>query len=462
MKGKSAMKRRYEERIQNWIDNSHKALLIYGARQVGKTYLIREMLRRNHIPYFEVNFQERTDILNALSTLSSSEDILTRLELYSDLPLKEKESVIFLDEVQLYPEIITKIKFLVDDGRYRFILSGSNLGVELKGIKSIPIGYVDMFQMYPMTFFEFADALGTGESVLNHVKECFNALKPVDEIVHRKLQNLFYYYLICGGMPSAVREFINTRNLRAVRIEQQNIIRQYKADFVRYESDDKKLRIISIFDSIPAQLNQQNRKFIFTQLDKELKFNRYENSFLWLKDAAVAIPVYIAHQPKPPLILSKATNQFKLFMGDVGLLTSCYPDYVSRSLLGMNTGKEINNGALFENYVAQELVSTGTTPYYFKSKGIGEVDFLVEYDGGIVPLEVKTGKDYRSHRALDKLRASTEYSIDKSYILSMSNVEADERCIYMPIYMAGLFDGGRFEDIIIDYDGLQGVTGTGQ
>ena len=183
-----------------------------------------------------------------------------------------------------------------------------------------------------------------------------------------------------GGMPSVVNEFIGTRNLRIVREEQQNIIRQYKADFVKYENDDKKLRIISIFDSIPAQLNQQNRRFIFTQLDKELKFNRYENSFLWLKDAAVAIPIYTVDQPKPPLILSKSTNQFKLFMGDVGLLTSCYPDYVSKALLDMSPDHEINNGALFENYIAQELSSCGITPYYFKSKSIGEIDFLIEYD----------------------------------------------------------------------------------
>ena len=220
-------------------------------------------------------------------------------------------------------------------------------------------------------------------------------------------------------------------------------------------NDDKKLCIISIFDSIPAQLNPQNRRFIFTQLDKELKFNRFENSFLWLKDATVAIPIYTVDQPKPPLILSKSTNQFKLFMGDVGLLTSCYPDYVSKALLDMNPDHETNNGALFENYIAQELSSCEITPYYFKSKGIGEIDFLIEYDNRIVPLEIKSGKEYKKHKALDNLLNSKEYSIDRGYILSLSNIETDDRCIYIPAYMTCLFSHRQPEDMIIDLDFLE-------
>lgn len=444
------MKRQYENKIQNWINNSKKALLIYGTRQVGKTYLIREMLKRNSISYFEINFQEREDILKAIKDLNNAEDISMRLALYSDEPLIEKESVIFLDEVQLYPEIITKIKFLVDEGKYRYILSGSNLGVELKGIKSIPIGYIDMFKMYPMNYLEFVEAIGINQNTIDYLKECFDKLEPVDEIIHKRMLNASYYYLICGGMPSVVDTFVITRNLREVRDEQQNIIRQYKADFIKYENVDKKLKIISIYDSIPAQLNQQNRRFIFTQLDKELKFDRYENSFLWLKDAAVAIPIYIAKKPKAPLILSKSKNQFKLFMSDVGLLTSSYPDYISKELLNMNPEYEINNGALFENFIAQELVSMNIQPYYFKSKNIGEIDFLIEYDNQVIPLEIKSGKDYKIHKALDNLLNTREYSIKKAYILSPSNIEIDDKNIYLPIYMTGLFNNRIDEDIIIN------------
>lgn len=408
------------------------------------------MLKRNSISYFEINFQEREDILKAIKDLNNAEDISMRLALYSDEPLIEKESVIFLDEVQLYPEIITKIKFLVDEGKYRYILSGSNLGVELKGIKSIPIGYIDMFKMYTMNYLEFVEAIGINQNTIDYLKECFDKLEPVDEIIHKRMLNAFYYYLICGGMPSVVDTFVKTRNLREVRDEQQNIIKQYKADFIKYENVDKKLKIISIYDSIPAQLNQQNRRFIFTQLDKELKFDRYENSFLWLKDAAVAIPIYIAKKPKAPLILSKSKNQFKLFMSDVGLLTSSYPDYISKELLNMNPEYEINNGALFENFIAQELVSMNIQPYYFKCKNIGEIDFLIEYDNQVIPLEIKSGKDYKIHKALDNLLNTREYSIKKAYILSPSNIEIDDKNIYLPIYMTGLFNNRIDEDIIIN------------
>lgn len=446
------MKRQYEEKIQNWIDNSKKALLIHGARQVGKTYLIREMLKKNSIPYFEVNFQEREDILNNIKSLTIAEEISTKLALYSNIPLIEKKSVIFLDEIQLYPEIVTKIKFLVDEGKYRYILSGSNLGVELKGIKSIPVGYVDMFQMFPMSYFEFIDTIGINENTISYLKECFDKLEPVDEIIHKRMLNAFYYYLICGGMPSVVDTFVKTRNLRETRNEQQNIVRQYKADFIKYENDDKKLKIISIYDSIPSQLNQQNRRFVFTQLDKELKFDRYENSFLWLKDAAVAIPIYIAKEVKSPLVLSKSTNQFKLFMSDVGLLTSCYPDNVSKELLDMNQKNEFNIVALFENFIAQELISMNTQPYYFKNKNIGEIDFLIEHDSRVIPLEIKSGKDYKIHKALDNLLNSSSYRLDKAYIFSTSNVEVDNKNIYLPIYMVEMLKKTTEEDIIINLD----------
>ncbi|MCQ2507404.1 MAG: AAA family ATPase [Dorea sp.] len=446
------MFRIYEEKIENWINESKKALLIYGARQVGKTYLVRKMLEKANISYFEVNFQEREDILQALKNLDTAEDLSMRLALYSKQTLVEGESVIFFDEIQLYPEIVTKIKFLVDEGKYRYILSGSNLGVELKGIKSIPVGYVEMFQMYPMNLFEFSRALGVTNTVFEHLEECFAECKPVDEVVHSRMINIFYYYLICGGMPSVVSTFIKSRNLRIVRTEQENIIRQYKADFVKYEADDKKLRIISIYDSIPSQLNQQNRRFIYTQLNKELKFERYENSFLWLKDAAVAIPVYIAEEPKSPLILSKSKNQFKLFMGDVGLLTSCYSDEVSEELLSLNPDQNINNGALFENFIAQELSAIEMNPYYYKSKRIGEIDFLIEWEGKVVPLEIKSGKGYKKHKALDNLMGTDEFKIEKGYVLSLENVEVTDSCIYVPIYFIGLFRKKQRKDIIINWD----------
>ena len=430
------MYRKYEERIQNWIDNSKKSLLIYGARQVGKTYLIREMLKRNNITYCEYNLLEREDILEMLKKSTDAADTMNRLALYSDVSLEIGRSVIFLDEIQEYPDIVTKIKFLTDNGMYRLILSGANLGVELKGIKSMPVGYIDMFQMYPLDFSEFAKAIGITDEVLDHMAECYRKQASVDELVHKKLMQAFYYYLITGGMPAVINAYNDTHSLEYVNREQVNIINQYKADFIKYETLDKRLKIIAIYDNIPAQLNKQNRKFRFTMLNKELKFDRYEDSFLWLKDAGAAIPVYITDTSGSPLEISKETNVFKLFLSDVGLLTSCYPLSVKRDLLEMNPEREINNGAVFENFVAQEIVANTILPYYYKKDKIGEVDYLIERYDGVIPIEVKSGSDYKKHTALNNLLKHNNFK--NIYVLSCNNVEKENGITYLPIYMTGL------------------------
>lgn len=444
------MYRVYEKRIQNWIETGKKALLIYGARQVGKTWLIREMLKRNNISFCEYNLIERTDVLSFLETASEASEIAERLALYSDVPLREKESIVFLDEIQKYPDIVTKIKFLVDEGRFRYILSGSNLGVELKGIRSVPVGYMEEWQMMPMNYEEFALASGVSAAALSHMQECFRMRKAVDEIVHQKLIRSFYYYLVTGGMPAVVNVLNESHSLERIDTEQKNIINQYKADFTRYELENRKLKVRAVYDNIPAQLDKQNRKFTFTMLDKELKFDRYEESFLWLKDAAVAIPSYIVSEPKSPLQISRETNVFKLFMSDVGLLTSCFPMSTKRELLEMNPERELNNGALFENFVAQEICAYGCLPYYFKKKSIGEVDFIIERESEVCLIEVKSGSGYKKHAALNNMME--RFALDHAYVLSLNNLENEGKITYLPIYMIGLLcrgeDGKNVGDII--------------
>jgi predicted AAA+ superfamily ATPase len=430
------MYRFIEQKIQNWIDHSKKALLIDGARQVGKTYIIREMLSRNHIPYFEINFIERPDILEKLQAIHDNQELVPLLRLLSPLSLKDKKSVIFFDEIQKYPEIVTKIKFLTDEGTYRYALSGSLLGVELKGITSIPVGYVDSMRLFPMSLFEFALALGVKKETLDYIRQCYEKEQEVDSIIHEKMVGVFYYYLITGGMPSAVEAFIAKQDLYEVDKEQKAIVSQYKADFIQYETDDKKLKIISVYDAIPSQLNKTNPKFIFTYLNKELKFDRYENSFLWLKDAGVAIPVYIASDCKAPLANSKEKNSFKLFLSDVGLLTSCYPFAVRKEVLEKNESQLVNLGSLFENFIAEELIANGLPPYYYRSKTVGEVDFLIEKDGEVLPLEIKSGTDYKKHKALNNLMAQAK--LKEGVIISPFNLERDGKNLYLPIYMTEL------------------------
>ena len=430
------MYRKAEETIKKWISSGKNALLIYGARQVGKTYIVRKVLNANRITFCEFNLIERPEVRELLESTKEASEISARLALYSDVPLTEQGSVIFLDEIQLYPDIVTKIKFLVDEGRFRYILSGSNLGVELKGLTSMPVGYVDMMKMVPMTFDEFAMASGVSDAMIKHYHDCYKERKAVDTVVHQKLMQAFYYYLIVGGMPAVVREYNDFHSIGRIDELQKSIINQYKADFTKYEAENRRLKIVSVYDNIPAQLNKQNRKFNFTMLDKELKFDRYEESFLWLKDAAVAIPSYIVAGFQGPLQMSKETNVFKLFLNDVGLLTSCYPVSIKKQLLEMNPENEINNGALFENYVAQEIYASGLFPYYYKKNGIGEVDFVIERDDKAIPIEVKSGKDYKKHRALDHLLE--HHAFDEVCVLSVNNMEAEGAIHYYPIYMAGI------------------------
>ncbi len=444
------MHRFCENNIVDWLNNSKGALLVSGARQVGKTYIIRNVLQEHNIHYLEINFFDRPDILQTLKNITDINDFVDRLRLYSSTPLIEKESVIFFDEIQEFPEIITKIKFLVDNGTFRYILSGSLLGLEIKNIRSIPVGYYQELKMYPMSFLEFCKAQNINKKVFAHLEDCYNNKQPVDKIIHEKMLNLFTQYLVVGGMPRVVQTFLDTSNLVKVDEEARNIIYQYKADFSKYESDDKKLRLLAIYDNIPLQLNKQNLRFQFTYLNKELKFNRYENSFLWLTDAGVVYPCYIANEIKTPLIISKEKNTFKLFMNDVGLLLSTFPFSVRQGFIDFSQQYlNVNLGAIYENCVMQELVANSLTPYYYKSKRIGEIDFVLEIDGKMLALEVKSGHDIKNHKSLDKLQKQTEYKIDQYIVLSKENLFEKDNILYLPIYMCEFIKETKPESVII-------------
>ncbi len=436
--------------IKDWLENSNKALLVTGARQTGKTWLIRNVINSSPYKLFEINFIDQPDMADFLNAKTSAEDFLVKLKLIMPSKYKEKETIVFFDEIQCIPEIVTKIKFLVDEGSFKYVMSGSLLGVELKGIASVPVGYLSLLRMYPMDFEEFMIANNVSNTTLEILKDSYQTLKPIDDFIHQKLLSLFFIYLIVGGMPDAVKAYIETKDIRNVDRILKDITTLYREDFSKYESEDKKLRIKSIYDIIPSELNKQNKKFIFTMLDKELKFDRYENSFLWLKDAGVALPIYNVDNPVLPLLASKSSNLFRLFLSDIGLLTSAYPSKTKMELINQNG--EINNGAHFENAVVQQLVSNNLIPYYFKKKNIGEIDFLVELDGHVLPIEVKSGKDYKIHKALDNFINIKDYHINNAYVLSIGNTEKEGIITYLPIYMAYLLKEKEMGDSIINLD----------
>ena len=436
--------------IEEWLKRSDKALLVTGARQIGKTWLIREEIAKSGYRKFEVNFIDQPDLVDYLNVKMSANEFLVKLKMIMPEDCKPQETVVFFDEIQKCPEIVTKIKFLVEEGSFKYVMSGSLLGVELKGITSVPVGYLTVLRMYPMDFEEFMIANNVSKTTLEMLKAKFETCQPVDEFIHQKLLSLFFIYLIVGGMPDAVKIYIATKDIREVDKVQRDIVALYKEDFSQYESEDKKLKLISIYDIIPAELNKQNKKFVFTMLNKELKFDRFENSFLWLKDAGVALPVYNVEAPVIPLKASKSSNVFRLFSNDTGLLTSAYPAETKLELINKNS--EVNNGAHFENAVAQQLTANGLEPYFCKKKNIGELDVLVEMDGKVVPIEVKSGKAYKAHKSLDNFMKISDYHIEKAYVLSVANMEQEGSVVYLPIYMCYLLKERKIGKLIVDLD----------
>ena len=436
--------------IEEWLKRSDKALLVTGARQIGKTWLIREEIAKSGYRKFEVNFIDQPDLVDYLNVKMSANEFLVKLKMIMPEDCKPQETVVFFDEIQKCPEIVTKIKFLVEEGSFKYVMSGSLLGVELKGITSVPVGYLTVLRMYPMDFEEFMIANSVSKTTLEMLKAKFETCQPVDEFIHQKLLSLFFIYLIVGGMPDAVKIYIATKDIREVDKVQRDIVALYKEDFSQHESEDKKLKLISIYDIIPAELNKQNKKFVFTMLNKELKFDRYENSFLWLKDAGVALPVYNVEAPVISLKASKSSNVFRLFSNDTGLLTSAYPAETKLELINKNS--EVNNGAHFENAVAQQLMANGLEPYFCKKKNIGELDVLVEMDGKVVPIEVKSGKAYKAHKSLDNFMKISDYHIEKAYVLSVANMEQEGSVVYLPIYMCYLLKERKIGKLIVDLD----------
>lgn len=427
--------RKIDNVIDTFYDNTKMALMLTGARQVGKTNAFRRLAQRKFERYVEINFIETPDAKQIFQGAQNAKEILLRLSAFADGPLVPGKTLILFDEVQRCPECVTQIKFLVDEGSYRYCLTGSLLGVELEDIiASVPVGYMDIKTMFPLDFEEFAQAVGVATNLIDHIRDCFDNSIPVDPVVHEQMMKVFRLYLIVGGLPAPVWAYVQTNNIQNVALQQLAVLNLYKKDISQYDKD-KKLHLDEIFDLIPSELNAKNKRFILKELNKNLKFQRYENSFLWMKKAGVAIPVYNVEEPRIPLKLNQQRNLFKLFQNDVGLLAYQYANGIQLRILSGEVN--INFGAIYENVVAQELLAQGFGQlYYFNSKKQGEVDFVIEAgDGTVLPIEVKSGKDYERHNALANILDNEEYNLSKAIILCNDNVSVQGKKTYLPIYM---------------------------
>lgn len=427
------LKRKISEYIEHFYKVNKGALLLSGARQIGKTYSIRKFAEEHFKNFIEINFVETPEAVEIFSNAKGSADILLRLSAFTDKSLVVGETLIFFDEVQKCPEIVTAIKFLVDDGRYRYIMSGSLLGVELNNLRSVPVGYMDIKDMYPLDLEEFMWAVGVNENVILKLKESWTNNVLVDEFIHNKMMDVFRLYLIVGGMPAAVMSYKDNNNLQDVMASQREIIKLYRKDISQYDTQ-RQLRIKEVFDLIPSELNSKTKRFFIKSINEKARAEVYKNEFLWLKDAGVAIPVFNIEEPKAPLKLATSRNLFKLFSNDVGLLACQYSDGIQLKIL---TGDDsINYGAIYENVVAQELLAHGfEEQYYYNSKKMGEVDFVLEHNGNVLPIEVKSGKDYLRHRALNNILECQEYTIPEAIVLCNDNLSVVGKVKYVPIYM---------------------------
>ena len=444
------LKRKISDYLESYFTpNRREALLITGARQVGKSYAIREFGKSHYSSFIEINLLEDSIARTSISKASNSKDLLLRITAIASQPLIKGKTLIFFDEVQVVPEIVTAIKFLVEEGSYQYVLSGSLLGIGLKGISSMPVGYLTVKEMYPLNLEEFYRACGISDNIFSVLEEAFKAEREIDSIIHRKLMELFRLYLIVGGMPAVVQTYLDTNDIKKVVNKQREILSMYVEDISQYNINNK-LYIKDIFNLIPAELNNPNKRFILKNLNENTKFSRLEDSFIWIREAGVAIGVYNIEEPKLPLELAKLRNLFKLFSNDVGLLACQYADGIQLRIL--NNDIDINYGSIYENAVAEELYSHGLKLYYFNSKKQGELDFVIKLDDKILPIEVKSGKNYLRHNALKNVIENKDYEIEKAYVLYNENIKRVGNIVYLPIYLMMFIKNREIENLIWKID----------
>ena len=427
------LKRKISKRLEQFFsDNGRYALLVDGARQVGKTFIIEDFARRHYENFIEINFVKTPSARRIFENVDDESDILEKLSTFSRKGLMRGKTLVFLDEVQECPEAVTYIKFLVQDGTCHYVLSGSLLGVELKNVRSVPVGFMDEVKMYPLDFEEFVLANGEREELIAAARKSWEERRPLDRLYHERLSKLFRLYLVVGGMPAAVQRYLDTHDISAVVQEQEQILVEYRKDITKYDRENS-LRIREVFERIAPELNKKNKRFYVNSVKPGERTERLEDEFVWLKEAGVAIPSYVVDEPAVPLVLSKRSNLFKLFMNDVGLLAASYMDGIQLRIL--NSELDINFGAVYEKAVAQELVAHGFLPSYYSSREHGEIDFVLETGGKILPIEVKSGKHYKRHRALNKLMECDEYGIESAIVFDDDAMDVVGKVFYAPIYM---------------------------
>lgn len=443
--------RKFTKELEDFLlHEPNKILLVNGARQIGKSYLIRYVGKKLFKHYVEINLKADQESNRIFADVHSKEDFYLQLGAIAGNELgKENDTLVFLDEIQSYPHLMTMLKFLNEDGKYRYIASGSQLGVALSQTPSVPIGSIAIKQMFPLDFEEFLWAMGCGKEAIEAMKQRYSANESLNDSMHNYMLQQFKIYLLVGGMPDAINKFLENRNIAQVRAIQQDILGLYKIDASQYD-EEKKLVIRKIYDMIPSNMENKKKRIIVKNIEgtkAHKQFSDYANEFEYLTNSGVALSVLAISNPAFPLIESESKNLLKLYLNDVGLLTSIL--YGNNINAVLRDERSVNLGAVYESVIAQELHAHGYTLHYYDNKQKGEVDYLIDdYKSlSVLPLEIKSGKDYTVHSALDKFLATPEYHIHQAIVLSNEQqVYVKDGITYFPIYYCMFLENNKVDN----------------
>ena len=430
--------RKIKAQIEDHLKSDSRAiLLIDGARQVGKTYIIRHVGQKLFENYIELNLVEDYVGARLFANAKTVEDFYLAVSMLAGDRMKEKENtLIFIDEIQAYPHLLTLLKFLAQDDRFTYIASGSLLGVTLAQTTSIPMGSIRMVRMFPLDFEEFLYANGMNALVVSSLRKKYERQESLDEATHAKVLDMFRKYLLVGGMPDAVNAFVTEKNIQLVRQIQSEIYAYYAADASKYD-DGRKLKIRRIYDLIPSNLENKKKRVVAQSIENKRgkTFADYQDEFDYLISAGIALSVQAISNPVFPLIQSSGKNLLKLYLNDVGILSDIL--YGNNIQAILSDEESINLGSVYECVVASELIAHGHKIFYYDNRTKGEVDFLIDdYDSlSAVPIEVKSGKDYTVHSALNAFVSNEDYHVKKAIVLSNEHeITTKNKITYLPIY----------------------------
>lgn len=445
--------RKIEKDIEGYLRaEDDRIMILEGARQIGKSFIIREVGKKLYDNFIEINFAEDDEGPKIFKGIGTTEGFyFTLSSVYGEKLDRYENTLIFLDEIQHYPQYLTLLKFFREDRRFRFISSGSLLGITLRETTSIPVGSIIRKNMYQLDFEEFLIANGFGQEALNTLRTKLMNRESLDESLHDYIMNLFRRYLLVGGLPAAVNEYLDSHNIVKVRNVQENIRSLYEVDATKYEKDSNKTLLIRrIYNMIPSQLENKKKRIIIKDIQNKIgdRFDNYLEEFEYLISSGTALEVSAISNPKYPLAESAHKNLMKLYLNDVGLLTMLLYKNSIRPVI--SDEDSVNLGSVYESVVAQELKAHGHKLFYYDNKQRGEVDFLIDdYSSTtILPIEVKSGKDYTRHSALNNLLKVRDYDIASGLVLSNSReIKTVGNVSYMPVYYVMFIDANAVEEL---------------